>query len=367
MHIGPSNSSALLADTKISYVGQIMPRAVPGTVHQGFEIGAFHEHPLFRKLYILDDKTAVVVAGCSKAIGDFLGDAEQAVVGYPDDEFPMDRIARLAERHKDQLEFIGSSMIQEPGKEPGFHLRSNYDGEILQHVGRVFAIGSGRRDLLERVKLFDQNMAAGPNMLQPDPHEQIRGVCSALNNSRMADEMISPEIADENWGGFIEHAYFDFEQEKWRYGPRSVHMFFITELHAPGRIATGLVGKVVAYEPGVKHGCVLAVTVGKDKVPSIHRWGLQNLLESHDIDEIDVFYSNEFWVDWKPLSATVTVIPQHQDGLYIVHKTLEWHQVSEVRFNILGDKRDLGISEELASEIMPTICKAWGQEWYPGD
>ena len=370
LHISPLGLSALIADTMVSITrkGRELPRALPANASKGVDLPIFHETRLARKIVFLNESTAIAVAGEEDKIRDYLETAAPLIGHFMQDGRPMRRLGDFANQFNEDLgrraiEVVGASMVELTDSGPKFNYMGYDRMERLDILGQSGAIGSGKDALLDQARRLDEQIRSSwPITPRIDNvHELIRGAAYAITNDRLADEIANPALADNSWGGFVEYAYFDLEEMKWRRGPKSVHMFFASSINPSGAVSTHFLPHVVAYDPGAAHGCVLSIALEEVGAP-MFCWELESLLGEKG--EFGVYHTSAFWEDWRPESATVTVFsPSPELQPTRATRSTNNHEMDGIRFAVGGRKVDVGLTDDLAETIMRQICAMWGKDW----
>lgn len=362
VNINPLYVPVLLADTMVSVTGVAMDRIIPATIARADDKTAFFSTRLARKALILNDAISIAFAGELCAIKEFMESAAPHVDHILNEPLPMQRLSDLANDYGGRVSVVGAAHL---GRENDYHKYNMLGPDPIatcDTLNDVRAIGSGGVRLSEMVMTMSGNMALRSpfQSLEPPLTEYLRGLISSVINSRLATEMGFNPPYCEDWGGFIEYTYFDLESLSWRRGPRSLHLFYGSQLDDNGKIQTGVLPHAIAYDPGGLHGRVLTVTI-ENGHSVLHQWYLENVLQAEHEPHAE---SPSFWQDWKPESATITVFsPAVEVEPRASHRSTEPWEMPQVIFDISETGAFFGLENEIAGNFMRPVCAMWGAEW----
>lgn len=370
--ISPQGLPALIADTITTFskpaptVDNLKNRIellkiLPSVDPRVFDMKVRRQTKLARKIYILNDDAAIAIAGDKDKIVEYLELAKGLIDTFMEYDRPMRKLGDYANQingaGKTGLEVVGAS-VGDGGKSSNY--MSFMPTKDLTILGKSAVIGSGAGELGTLLRDYNNQIEnSWPRPLIVT--EVIRGVASGCNNTVLLNERRLGQASSNSWGGFLEYAYYDLEQSRWRRGPKSIHII----LHAVDHESTGIVlnlnNKVIAYEPGDKHGCVLSVTLNEGEDTLLHSWLLEDLLCGNSEDIGEMYIDPNYWKNWKCESATITIVPPIGDNsLKIIHKSIELRQVNEIIFDINDDNVRVGISDKLTKELIKYACLHWG-------
>jgi hypothetical protein len=307
-YISPNNRANLIADTLVS--GQeVSVNTTPLVWMSGQPITPLNGFPvLARKIYFFGKKTAVAFCGNEKTIGSLLAEAEQFEINELD-ERPMRRLSNLVNdinAKKFEVGLVGATVFQDvTGRWINNKIKPDNVPTILYPcAGLCHFSGSGADELSHLIGLHDEVFQEFAHFLLEDGAAYQEHLLSYIVSKQLRTELDQVPSTNLTWGGFLEHAWFDYEKKKWCLTPSSLHLVFFYHLDSNG-IVTVALSKAVAYDAGNTHGKLLVVAP-LDKDLGYHVWEIKNLL-SKSTPAAQIADTG-----WRPLQTTVSFVPLPQ-------------------------------------------------------
>lgn len=319
-YISPKGHPALIADTLVS-----LSDLDPGLHRRPTSVNVerdqvFVSSRVARKLYILNRRAAVAVAGNELNVTRFLKDAADQIDLSSMTERPMQQIGALADDYGD-IQVIGAYRFEDDRINEVGPRNNSFE---LPHLGECKAIGSGATDLKRLLSEYDQQLPRSGNLIN-EPLEAIRGVASAVNAKMLVEELVG---INRSWGAFVEHAWFDHRRVAWNYGPPSLYGFFWVRQLGPTSFTLELDPLFFAYDPNPYVPRILAVSGRTEKV---QEWVLDDVLRGNSVGYRPTMTA---WRHWQPLSGTFSVILDRGGGNFShMGMSTEWHQTRFMRFS----------------------------------
>ena len=344
----------LIADTVWSIGGRRLPGVLPASIASAAHYKTQNTTKLVRKISILNDRTAIALAGRETSIVDYLTTASGLIDVMTEGGRPMRALGDLANSH-DRVHIVGAYVDVKDGK---YFINSVGLNHAQDHdqLGVHYAVGSGAEELLDLcIQYGEKTLHWEP---QPIPGTVIAMLLPrGIGNRRLYDELTSVQEQEKDWGGFLESAFFDYDAMKWSYGLDSLHLFFLTE-YKSGKIITRMVPHSIAYHPGKDHGKILSLSIVDDDC-KLKQFNLHNhLLGEAPSSAGDL----EFWRSWKPSTTSVTFGPPANSNHSVVTSMVANEDLEKVHFEIADKKVVFGIDDDLAASLGYSAAQIWTNE-----
>jgi hypothetical protein len=204
----------------------IFRQGVP-TLHPPTDGFVFDDH--YQKLYILDDKTLIMVAGSFDAAKSLVINANSIVKNYHGNE-KWDRLEEYLSTiaPADEVEYISCFVNYDLDDEPEFIVKYNVSKVLPNDHGKFFLGGSGS-EVLEL--FFNGNHAEAEKFgikltsTLDDKHSQFVKILNALISIQVA----GVDFSKFRFGGWYETAYYDPEERRWKKLKYSISTFSVSE------------------------------------------------------------------------------------------------------------------------------------------
>lgn len=321
---------------------------------------------LARKLYLFGERTALSVAGDEGKILEFLSNIKPMVKYIEKEDRPMRLIGDAAEEYtknnKRQIEVLGVSVADVPN---GLRINSTtgYFSETMPILGKCGAIGSGTTEVLSLAKEWVADML-GTGTFKHDTKSTILGFSSFICSERLTQEFLKVHTDNYDWGGYVEHAYFNPEIKKWIRGGKRLHLFFVAFRMDEKRMTIALPKRLILYDPGEADGHVLTVTIERDGTRQSREWLLENILEEDQ--SVARFRGPAYWNGWRPEAASFVIVlndsPNGEPHCFISASSVE---MKDVYFDMKSHSLEYGISDQLMDNIGQQYCASMGLKYIP--
>lgn len=302
---------------------------------------------MVRKSYIVSGRAAVAFAGNGDVIRDCLEEIKYQMPIWLNTDRPMQRLQDIVNEMKN-IEIVGATIDPDAGV-------LNYISPInrrenIESLGDCAIIGSGRDSVIKSLVGFDRDTKT----MNKVPSEQHALECwSMINSSNLASE-INGHTKD--WGGYIEHLVP--AGPSWIRGPKTVNFFMFAEMLPDDKATVHLISRVIAYDPGGLDGRILSVSQGRDG-DLIKEFILEDVLTAEK--EPDQRSAKDFWSEWSPEMASVTVILN--DRLNNSKYSTRMFGPKYITFEMIDGKFSYGLSVEAADIIGEYAVGNWNRKY----
>lgn len=347
----------ILADTLVTFRGVEGAPITPATA--GAPLLARPSTGLARKAHIVG-RTAMAYAGEVEHIRslhrDYL-DKEEEWLNWPNPMRPFGDQAKLYRaRYRANVEVLGIHRLG-PDQPAGFNSMARGAIGKVGNFGMCSAIGSGEEDLLSRIDAHQERFT---KILEINPIEAVRGIAGHINGARLAEEIATNGKVPNHWGGYVEYVYFDPISQTWQRGSKHLNLFYHLKKVKPDLMVGTLVQRAVMYDPGVERGKILAIN-GDLSQPALSTFSLRAPWDDMPHDTPDE--TRAHWTDWRPDSATVTmIVEEHPGRASMSSRTANPGEMQEFILK-MSDVIGYGISDDLAdkyfleqSDVMGITC-----------
>jgi hypothetical protein len=268
-----------LATLRINPQG--IPKVVPATINS-LNYQVFSYVRLVRKIKIWDD-TAAACAGDAARIEQFLYELGMQLPGLRMEDRPMGRVASWPASagveaivvHQMKNGLVNTALPQNK-----IHFR---------HFGMCAAIGSGKEELLDRVKYFNDIYECCEPV---NAYTKAISLALYIAADRLAAEMTGDDY--NHWGGYVEWVFYS--NGIWRFGPSVAHVFYHIDQKSDLDFLSKK-SKVIAYEPNKGSGEILTFD---ERSPILYP------LSAIDYDADSSDHDIKKWIGWAAENFTVT-------------------------------------------------------------
>jgi hypothetical protein len=215
-----------------------------------------------------------------------------------DIERPMRALGDRVEEYRD-VYLIGNYVLPDRIN----YVRPDETGSIeLGQLGICSAIGSGSRELLAMTRSIESGL---PKDLHPA--DAALSAARIINQRRAYQEMFQKSYSLD-WGGFMEHLYYDSKESRWKRQDPTICLYLKSFRDSSGELKYGILDRIICYDPGGDVGRMLYLYDAAE-LKAIH-YQLDDVLLGDKSPPIN----DEFWRDWSPKKALVTIMTVAKDG-----------------------------------------------------
>jgi hypothetical protein len=291
------NFPILLGDTVVTVEGRPSShRIAPTRIREPFEHADFQQVYLARKTYILNDNTAIAVAGEEGPIAEFL-DAAALVLEDPTwAHRPMRALAQHVKGFSG-VEVIGAYVRPSQPRFLNFLHPLRQGPKLFPRLGQVFAVGTGAPEIIALLQRYED----GTTHPEDNPSRAFNAA-RFVQHCRAGEEIFLKDW-DPSWGGFIERLHFDYDLGRWVRQPKTLHLYFQANLEHGKLSDFQLIDRFFAYDPGGDIGQVLCA-LGRPAGVTLVSHVLANLL----LPPAAHIPSKNHWSDWRPDEVIVTAV-----------------------------------------------------------
>jgi hypothetical protein len=309
---------------------------------------------LVRKIALFGD-TAVACAGNGQLIETAIYEIGQQLADWRERDRPMRLLGDMADR-------AGISVI-------GVHLRVNAEKKYelmhvaptssrieTRHLGQCAAVGSGGNALLVECQEADLVFDAW-DLERATTYDKVLGFVNAVNGRRLANELLGTAGARSSWGAYLEWAHFDFMAHRWRFGFKTLHLFYMVA-PIPGGFTLHFTGCGVAFDPNEEQARALSLLGSR-----VREFRFDNVAARGRESSVS---RAEFWHGWEPETVCVTVIGGQPDGEpLLVPRTLTRAEMSGALFEVTPTYVFGGLTAKLLHELGHEIGRLVHQNYVP--
>lgn len=355
--ISPEGVPALLSDTMASVEGEDNHAGLP-TRYRPDEAESGVRR-LFRKSMILSSSLALTVAGEFAAIQDFVNNLTLLTKNLG----PEEGVRKIIELSSDysRVQAILVNAVQD-----GLSLRTEMWGlnvpkrHVAEHpnLGKIIAIGSGADKALQQTIDYG-NQSEAFDELSKRPFDIISSFNQYMSGIKVRNELFFDEKLD--WGGFLEHTYFDLPSGSWRRSPKCLYLFFGVHFIDDRHYTTYLYIHSFAYEPGDDHGGIFVKEMQEDGAS-----GFEVLIEDAFTADAATSFGPNGWYNWKPEVANVCFLVSEQRAPFKnCNVTTFDNEINGVVFEIDAEKTRIGMSDWLADHFSTKAYQYTGWTYVP--
>jgi hypothetical protein len=318
-YLSPNNFPNLLADTLVSGATDANVSLTPANWISlvSSEVGP-NPPILSRKIYFFGKRTAIALSGGLKSIRTLLNKANALMQDFEREERPIRELGDQANeineglRQNEKVYFVGATVIQKNGGTLINKVTEPFPESKQWHrlAGDCAFIGSGRDELARIVKTHDDTYPVETRILPQHTREYMRRLVGDANGEKIRADKNNDGRKNEHWGGFLEHAYFDFKKGIWRMTPSWLSAVFFFHISKAGTVTVAL-HQWIAYDSGEVHGKLLVATYVK-QVVRFFPWSIENLLAPQELRPQSDQLTG--WNIWRPNSITFTFVPMYKPG-----------------------------------------------------
>jgi hypothetical protein len=241
-----------------------------------------------RKLTFYDQYTAAAFSGdihsileCHVQLKNLLNIEDRPSWEFSDPMSPMKILQSYVTEQRDRYQVIACRVYNDvgPQKQYANHFVSPWGlAQSDDCFQQVRAIGSG----MDYFELFYNNVYHNYINIT-DPLIKIAGFFGHINNKLLYSQIFGYHPVEENWGGFIEGAYFDQSFERWSMVGSWLHMHINAIRLFGNRMFFNTVPFFTFYFPELGDKGILVYIRHKDKYPLSYNLVLNSILnETND-------------------------------------------------------------------------------------
>ena len=186
-------------------------------------------------------------------------------------------------------------------------------GLKTQHFNECFAIGSGARQMLDKIADFDRAVSTFPESAKRDTYALTLGLVGALNSERLFG---LNNFSASHWGGYLQWRGFSLTAKTWAWQPSWLHVLYFvisdadsTRLFAHPRFA--------AYDSYGLWAELTAVSILNNQAHYC-KWQIENLFHptarpEHTRNNLEGFRAEQL---------TLTILYYTENCTTSIHRTL---------------------------------------------